>query len=482
MKLDVHGIRFRLWLVFIFLAVGITVFIGALQTGLISPYYRNSKIRAVQTVADSIQTDLLAGKTTREGISSALRQTVNNNACVVIYSDRGTKIYEADSIGAGCVFREPMSQEVSDLLGRESMESMFEGDPKEYSVNLTNTRTGQEMIIYGRKISRNLANYYMFVNSPLEPVDSVVQFFTRQYGIYTVMAIIAASLVGLALARTLTDPIVRMQKEAKKLEEADYSASFEGGSFSETQLLAQTLNSANEKLSKIEEMRRDLIANVSHDIRTPLTDIRAYAEMIRDISGDIPEKREKHLDVIIRETEYMNRLVNDMSELSKMQSGNETLNRENVDLSELIRDVVDMDHKLAEDAGVTIHTDIAEQLTVFADELKMTQVVANYLSNAIKHTPAGKNVYVKAWRLDDEETVRLEVRDEGEGIPEDEIPYIWDRYQKSSRSFSRTMTSSGLGLSIVKAIGDMHGASYGVESKVDEGSLFWFELRETHEA
>ncbi|HCK89078.1 MAG TPA: histidine kinase, partial [Erysipelotrichaceae bacterium] len=207
-----------------------------------------------------------------------------------------------------------------------------------------------------------------------------------------------------------------------------------------------------------------------------------YAEMIRDISGDIPEKREKHLDVIIRETQYMNMLVNDMSELSKMQSGNETLNAENIDLCEIISDVVDMDAKLAEDAGIILHTEMPDHLTIFADELKITQVVANYLSNAIKHTPAGKNVYVRAWLKDDEETVRLEVADEGEGIPEEDLPYIWDRYQKSSRSFSRTMTSTGLGLSIVKAIADMHHAVCGVESKVGEGSVFWFELRETHEA
>ena len=482
MKLDIHGIRFRLWLVFTFLAVGITLFIGALQTGLISPYYRNSKIRSVQTIADSIQKDLLGKHTTREGISSALRQTVNNNACVVILNEQGKKIYEADSIGAGCVFREPMSPAVREIIYHENGSSPLSSENREYSVNLTNARTGQEMIVYGRQIRQNLSNYYMYVNSPLEPVDSVVQFFTRQYGLYTVIAVITASLAGLGLARTLSDPIVKMRKEAQKLAAADYSADFDGGTFSETKLLASTLNNANNKLSKIEEMRRDLIANVSHDIRTPLTDIRAYAEMIRDISGDNPEKREKHLDVIIRETEYMNRLVNDMSELSKMQSGNETLHFENVDLSELIRDVVDMDQKLAEDAGVVIHTEIPDHLTVFADELKITQVVANYLSNAIKYTPEGKNVYVRAWTLPDEETVRIEVADEGEGISAEELPYIWDRYQKSSRSFSRKMTSTGLGLNIVKAIADLHHASYGVTSKEGEGSTFWFELKETHEA
>ena len=134
MKLDIHGIRFRLWLVFMFLAVGITMFIGVLQTGLIGPYYRNSKIRAVQTVADIIQDELLGGRPTREGISSALRQTVNNNACVLILNSSGKVVYEADSIGAGCVFRSPLSSEVNHLLDPENLANTLNRESPEYSI------------------------------------------------------------------------------------------------------------------------------------------------------------------------------------------------------------------------------------------------------------------------------------------------------------------------------------------------------------
>ena len=115
------------------------------------------------------------------------------------------------------------------------------------------------------------------------------------------------------------------------------------------------------------------------------------------------------------------------------------------------------------------------------DETKLTEVIYNFLSNAVKHTPEGKTIYLRAFRLEDEETVRVEVEDEGEGIPEEEIPFIWDRYQKSSRSFSRSMSSTGLGLSIVKAILDSHHARYGVTSQQGKGSLFWFELHNPDE-
>lgn len=482
MKLDLHGIRFRFWLVFFALAIGITVFIGALQTGLIRPYYRNSKIQSVRVVADHLEDSLVESRSTESSVQAALREAVNNSVCVVMFNESGTRVYDADSLGAGCIFTNPRNTEIRGMLTAEGMQQLLASESSEYSANYTNKSTGQEMIIYARRISEPLATYYMFVNSPLEPVDSVVTFFTRQYAYYTAIAIVIASLVAFYVSRTITRPVVRMKNEALKLSNADYDTDFEGGAYTETQELANTLNNASEQLRRIDNLRRDLIANVSHDIRTPLTDIQAYAEMIRDVSGENPEKRRKHLNVIIRETQYMNRLVNDMSELSKLQSGNYELNRTNMDICETIRDIVDMDETLIRQAGVTVHVDIPDVLTVYADEIKISQVIANYLSNAIKHTPQGKSIWIRAWMKDDEETVRVEVEDEGEGIDPADIPYIWDRYQKSSHSFSRSMTSTGLGLAIVKGIADAHGAGYGVDSEPGEGTTFWLELRETHEA
>lgn len=481
MKLDIHGIRFRLWLAFFLLASGITILLGLLQTGLIRPYYRNSKIQSIRTVADSIQEDLVGTNTTTDSFSIALRRAVDNDVCVAIYNEKGKNIYDADSLGAGCIFHLP-ADTAGDVFSFDEVYRLLNEGDKEYSANMTNVRTGQEMIVYGRKIEEELSNYYLFVNSPLEPVDSIVSIFTRQYTFYTAGAIVLASIIALYISSRLTKPIVDMNKEALKLAAADYSASFSGGEFTETRELADTLNAANDKLSKIDELRRDLIANVSHDIRTPLTDIRAYAEMILDISGDDPKKRAKHLDVIIRETDYMNRLVNDMSELSKMQSGNYELSRENIDIAELIEEIAELDAPLLEAGKINLVMEVGDSLTAYADEIKISQVIANYFSNAIKHSPEGGTITVRAWMKEDEETIRVEVSDEGEGISKEELPYIWDRYQKSSKSFSRNQTSTGLGLAIVKAILDSHGALYGVDTEKGKGSTFWFELRETHEA
>ena len=482
MKLDRHGLRFRFWLIFFLFAIGITLFIGALQTGLIRPYYRNSKIQSVKLVTSEIEKDLIKNNITDSNIEDALQQTVNNNACVVIFNNDGNVIYSADSIGAGCMFNSPYSQVIAELFDIDNIKTIINQEQYEYNENIMNPITNQEMIIYGRLVRGDLENYYIFVNSALEPIDSVVSFFTRQYIAYTLIAIVIASLLALYIAKNVSNPIITMNEEAKKLAKADYSASFDGGNFTETNQLAASLNNANERLSKIDELRRDLLANVSHDIKTPITNIKAYAEMIRDISGDKPDKREKHLDVIIKETDYMDRLVKDLTEVSMIESGNLVLNKSNFNLTQKINEILDVLKPLLDESKISLEVNASEDVTIYADEVKIGQVIANYITNAIKFTPLNGKIIINVKEDEDRETIRFEVKDFGRGIPKSEQSTIWDRYHKSSSTFSRNQSSTGLGLSIVKGIADAHGAEIGVDSELNKGSTFYFELKENHEA
>ncbi len=474
-----------MWLYFFVFAVGVVLLLGILQFSLVKPYYRNNKLQTVKHVSNEIQRYVIEENQNSAAVHRAFQVAVDNNVCVSIYNSSGAMVYSADSLGSGCVFnpnaRTDSSVNTSD--GRE-LKNLLDSNSGEYSLNIMNERTGQDMVVYGRRVTMNLVSFYLFVNSPLEPVDSIVNFFGQQYVFYTLIVIVAASIISLLISNRLTRPIVNMNREADRLADADYSVQFSGGSFTETKELAHTLNDATKKLAQIDELRKDLIANVSHDIKTPLTSIRAYAEMVRDISGDNPKKREEHLDVIISEADYLDKLVVDMSELSRLQSGNYVLKETNFDISSVIRKVVRLFAVLIDEGNLQVNIECPESLIIYGDETKITEVIYNFLSNAVKHSPDGKTITIRAFLKEDEETVRVEVQDEGDGIPEDELPLIWDRYQKSSRSFSRSMTSTGLGLSIVRAILDSHHARYGVESKVGEGSLFWFELqspKEVHE-
>ena len=468
-----------MWFIFTIFAIAIIVVFGLLQTVLIKPYYRKNQMTAVKEVSSGIENYVISNNSSELDISKAAQLTVDSNVCVTIYNSQGQQVYDVDSIGYGCVFNVPSTyienSPVSFTDAKEMITYVKENNG-EVSINLYNSRTSQDMIVYAKEVKINLANYYVFVNSTLEPVDSILSFFTQQYILYTIVVIILASIVSIWISSKLSKPIVKMKQEADKLASAKYNVEFEGGYFSETKDLASTLNYATNKLSKIDELRKDLIANISHDIKTPLTSIKAYAEMIKDISGDNPVKRNEHLDVIVSETDYLNKLVDDMNELSKMQSGNYVLKYSNFDMSQKIRDAISLHKVMIDDGKLNVILEIPETLIVYADEVKISQVIYNFLSNAIKYTPAGKSIYVRAYELDEGEHIHFEVEDEGTGIEEKDLPYIWDRYQKSSRSFSRSMTSTGLGLSIVKAILDAHNARYGVKSTKDKGSVFYFDL------
>ena len=202
--------------------------------------------------------------------------------------------------------------------------------------------------------------------------------------------------------------------------------------------------------------------------------VKSYAEMIRDLSGDIPEKREKHLEVIIEEADRLNILVSDLLALSKMQSGAITINIEEFNIKEEIDNIFMYYKLLLEEEGYTINVDCADNLTVRGDAARIKQVFSNLINNAFKFCGEDKTVNIFVQKKG--RYALCQIQDHGVGIPEDELPRIWERYYKSSSNMVRSTTGSGLGLSIVKEILSLHKANYGVNSTLGEGTTFWFEL------
>ena len=334
------------------------------------------------------------------------------------------------------------------------------------------------MLLYGKQIKSNLSNYYLLINTPLEPVDSYVNFILNQYLYMAIVIVVISLALAYLLSRRISSPIIKMKNEALKLADGNYDLDLQTDSFSEINDLALTLDDATKRLSKVNDLRQDIVANVSHDFKTPLTMIKAYAEMIKDISGEDPIKREEHLNVILKETEYLDRLVSDMTELSKLQSGNIELNKSNFDLKDIALDVVGLLKHLSNEKNINIETNL-DSVVVYADEIKISQVIYNFLSNALKYSNDNTNVEINI--IDNEDNVRLEVKDEGDGISEDALPYVWDRYYKIDKSFKRNINQTGLGLAIAKAILEAHHAKYGAESILNEGSTFYFELSKDYD-
>ena len=479
MKFNFKGIRFNTWLTFFGFSLSILLLLGILLVSFIKPYYRNSQLNSIDTIVSTIEDRLINKNVSDSDVEETSRVVIGSNACALIYNGDGKKVYEKNALGELCLLNENVTINNEEINASKDSEAVIDLlNESDIQVESTANTSGYEVLVYGKKIKSNLSDYFLIINVPLEPVESYIDFIMNQYIYIALILMVIAIAVAVILANRISNPIVNMKEEALKLADGDYNVEFKTDSFSEINDLANTLDNATDKLSKVDELRKDLVANVSHDIKTPLTVIKSYAEMIKDISGDDPDKRNEHLDVIIQETEYLNKLVSDMQVYSKMQAGYIELKKSNFDMKECIEAVIALLDQVAKERNIRINKDLKE-VVVYADQLKISQVIYNFLSNAIKHS--GDDSAIDVRMIDSENRLRVEISDYGDGIAKENIPYIWDRYYKIDKGFSRKIESTGLGLAIAKAILEGHKAKYGVESEVDKGSTFYFELSKDYD-
>ena len=309
------------------------------------------------------------------------------------------------------------------------------------------------------------------VDATITPINTTVETLRAQLVIITVIMTAFSILLVLLLSSMISRPITRITKSAKQLATGDYGTQFTGGTYREVTELADTLNYASRELSKVEHLRQEFIANVSHDLRTPLTMITGYAEVMRDLPG---ENTPENVQIIIDEARRLTDLVNDLLNLSRLQSGAQTPEPEPLNLTKMIRGIMGRYAKLVLHDGYAITLEADGDAMVMADRLRMTQVLYNLINNAINYAGADRAVLVR--QTIENGTVKVEVIDHGEGIPAESLPYVWDRYYKVDKNHRRSTVGAGLGLSIVKGVLEAHGAEYGVASTLGEGSDFWFRL------
>lgn len=449
--------------------MGVLAMIWIFQIFLLGASFTDMKIEQVKEVANEIELSIKTNAFDYHMQNSA----VANNVCGLVFNSNGDKLFEVDAIGVGCLLNDrslSLNQRISDYTIL-----LDEANSLEFSITLDNPVISQDMIIYGRKIITNFENYYVYLNSPLLPIDSTKTILQNQFFWVTILVFIVFTVVSLIISNRISIPIVKMKKSALKLADGDYDVTFDAGEFTEITDLANTLNQTTIELKKMEELRRDLIANVSHDIKTPLTMIKAYAEMIRDISGNDEQKREYHLEVILAEVDHLDHLAQDMTQLTQLQSNILELNLQPFDITETLRQSVELVEVLIKQKGIQADIYAPEELMVLGDSLRIKQVLINFMTNAIKFVGKDKKLIFQV--LTKQDVVRIEVIDHGVGIDEKDIDYIWDRYYKIDKHHSRNKEGTGLGLSIASAILKKHDAQFGVISKKNHGSTFWFELK-----
>ena len=337
------------------------------------------------------------------------------------------------------------------------------------SFNPRSALNGSETIIFSVLTEDKL----MMIESQISPVGATID--TLRIELYWVTGILIAIgfVLALILSKKTAKPIEKLSGQAKLLAKGNYDIDFTIEGYKEAEELGESLNYAEHELSQVEMLRRELLANISHDLRTPLTMISGYAEVMRDIPG---EQTPENAQVIIDESTRLTALVNDILDISKLQAGAETMLREEYCLTDQVSDILGRYTKLINQLDYKIEFDFDRRVMVDADRGKIGQIIYNLINNAVNYTGEDKRVIIR--QLTHEGFVRLEVCDTGAGIEEDKLKYIWDRYYKLDKTHKRAHIGTGLGLSIVRGVIELHGGKYGVRSTMGKGSVFWFELAE----
>ncbi|KDR96241.1 Signal transduction histidine kinase [Peptoclostridium litorale DSM 5388] len=350
---------------------------------------------------------------------------------------------------------------------------------------------GAQFLTYARRLENG---YVVIAQSSMGAIRENV-YANQRFSIYVSSV---ALLIGLAvsyfMARSIADPIRKIGEVANSVENLDFKARYEGERRDEIGRLGKSinsmssrleavigsLNSANEQLKleiekekKIDKMRKDFISAVSHELKTPVALIQGYSEGLMDNVAD-DERKNFYCEVIQDESGRMGSLVNELLELSRLESGKAEMKMSEFDMVEIAVEISKKHSLMAGGKNVEIKTDIkGEDFVVFADRGKIERAILNYIQNAIKNVREGGEI--EAAVEEKEEAVRFGVYNSGSSIPEDEIDMIWSSFYKLDKARSRSKGGSGLGLSIVREIINIHSGSYGVFNR-DEGVEFWFEI------
>ena len=436
----------------------ILIFLFFFQVIFINTFYEWTKTKTIKNLSK----DILVTENDTSLYDKLDRVSYEENVCIELSNSNGDNLYS--SSGNNCRLRSKMIKRKFILSNKETN-----------TYNLVNNFTKEKSIMTATKISNNL---YIFISTSLIPLDSTINIIEQQLIVVSIVVLLLSIVVAYFISKRLSDPIIKISKAANLIAKGKLKTNFETTSdIKELIDLTNALNDMKEELSKTEELQKDLMANVSHDLKTPLTMIKAYAELILDININDKEKCISNLNIIIEEVNRLNDLVNDILALTKVENDLDKLDISNFNLIKLIEKIVKQHNIYVIKDGYSIefiHNNIKE-LMVDADKKKIEQVIYNLLNNALNYTGEDKKVIIKV--VENIKDYTIMVIDSGKGIAKKETDHIFDRYYRSKKNHKRYVYGTGLGLSIVKNILLLHNFDYGVTSKKNKGTTFYFKIK-----
>ncbi len=493
------GVKSKLLLSFIAFSVLVIALLWVFEVVFLDKIYRAIKISSIRSTADNMRglSDERLIQMSTEASSSVglcfsiydenlnvLAQEHIGGQCVVHNLSQKTvaMFYGATGEFDGCRFESHLSaKEITDILKRHEHSLNYFSFPSgfffEREPALSASSDAYDCVLYSQIFENNQGRQrYALISAILLPIESTVQTIRFELNILIGILVLVSVLMAVILSKTISAPIAKLNKASKSLPDGHFDGRDIKG-YREVEELAETLHRSALEIQQVDRLRKELIANVSHDLRTPLTLISGYSEVMRDIPG---ENTPENLQVVIDESHRLSELVTDLMDLSKLEAGMEQLNRERIELISFVRRILNRYEKMTGFQGYSLLFETAvDQIFVLADPVKLNQIVYNLVNNAINYCGDDKTVVVQIATSDEDAILR--VIDHGDGIPQEKLEHIWDRYYRADQNHKTSTVGTGLGLSIVKKLLSLHNSNFGVQSNVGKGSVFWFTLKIDYE-
>lgn len=455
----------RIWKYFAFYIILILLIIWLMQNVFLTAFYKNMKIADIEETGRQITTEYLHDQPIEKTIRS---KSIDNSTRIQVVDGDGNVIYPNDWMGifySTSYNREIISSILTDIPKVEGSNKLLELKilDDDFQSYIYTSYLGSDD--YG-------SDLYLMIVSTVEPIDSTVQIMKRQFPYIIGIVLAIGMIVSYFIAKKLSKPVLDLNESAKELAHGNYDTSFPSSGVYEIDQLSQTLNYATKELSKMEEMRVSIVANVSHDLKTPLTVIKSYSEMIKDITGDDKEMRDANLDIIISEADRLTEMVNSILDVSKLEMQMDELNKKEMSLREKTEEIINKLDVFRTKHKIDFIIEGESEGWICADPQMMTQVLYNFTSNAISFVGPDKKIIFKI--EEDEDNVTYSVIDHGRGINKEDKDKIWERYYTDRKNHIRNAVGTGLGLHIVRVILSKHAFKYGVESEIGKGSRFYF--------
>ena len=476
------GIRGKIFLSFVLLTL-LTVLLLWLFQILLLPYFHASITR--ERIEVEVER-LLAVTEDKEGAAVAERISRDHNAGLRIFEVHGQVANTVHAVDGetGAVIPFLSKKQLNDLFsaarGSEDgawLTFQLREEEFRFAWEVVDGRELDGTVIDERQVYARLGSaasgqtYFVLFDTPLEPIDGTVRVLSIQLLVLTAVLLLLSALLATLISKHISAPLVGLNAAARRLPKGKYPVGYREDGYREAAELSATLSEAAEEIGKVDALQRELIANISHDLRTPLTMIVGYAEVMRDIEG---ENTPENMQVIIDEARRLSGMVGDLVSISRYQNGAEQMTPSEFSLSDEAEKLLLEYGTLLAAEGFLFHSEITPDVSVTADRGRILQVMRNLLDNAVNYSGEQREITLHVSRR--EGAAYCEIRDRGEGIPESELPNIWQRYYRAAGNHTRPSSGSGLGLAIVRENLELHGARYGVESTLGEGTTFWFSL------